>query len=148
MNFSQGLWILIFSFVSRVLSFETELFTWSILNPDLFMKIILGVNTPILLWQSPNCRGSKPVILRRLFTSQTHLTSGPSPTDPYKNTSYNEVLFHRAVLRIVVSSWSLKGEKKKDLMAMYGITSFHSNPKERQCQRMLKLPHNCTHLTH
>ena len=24
----------------------------------------------------------------------------------------------------------------------------HSNPKERQCQRMLKLPHKCTHLTH
>ena len=26
--------------------------------------------------------------------------------------------------------------------------SFHSNPKERQCQRMVKLPHNSTHLTH
>ena len=25
--------------------------------------------------------------------------------------------------------------------------SFHSNPKERQCQRMLKLSHNCTNLT-
>ena len=25
--------------------------------------------------------------------------------------------------------------------------SFHSNPKERQCQRMFKLSHNCTHLT-
>ena len=25
--------------------------------------------------------------------------------------------------------------------------SFHSNPKESQCQRMLKLPHNRTHLT-
>ena len=24
--------------------------------------------------------------------------------------------------------------------------SFHSNPKESQCQRMLKQPHNCTHL--
>ena len=24
---------------------------------------------------------------------------------------------------------------------------FHSNSKERQCQRMLKLPHNCAHLT-
>ena len=24
---------------------------------------------------------------------------------------------------------------------------FHSNPKERQCQRMFKLPHNCTQLT-
>ena len=25
--------------------------------------------------------------------------------------------------------------------------SFYSNPKERQCQRTLKLQHNCTHLT-
>ena len=25
--------------------------------------------------------------------------------------------------------------------------SFHSNPKESQCQRMLKRLHNCTHLT-
>ena len=25
--------------------------------------------------------------------------------------------------------------------------SFNFNPKERQCQRMFKLPHNCTHLT-
>ena len=25
--------------------------------------------------------------------------------------------------------------------------SFHSNPKGRQCQRMFKLLHNCTHLT-
>ena len=28
-----------------------------------------------------------------------------------------------------------------------GKVSFHSNPKERQCQRMLKLLYNCTHLT-
>ena len=26
--------------------------------------------------------------------------------------------------------------------------TFHSNLKERQCQRRLKLPYNCTHLTH
>ena len=26
--------------------------------------------------------------------------------------------------------------------------NFHSSPKERQCQRMFKLPHNYTHLTH
>ena len=25
--------------------------------------------------------------------------------------------------------------------------SFHSSPKEGQCQRMFKLPHNCTHFT-
>ena len=28
-----------------------------------------------------------------------------------------------------------------------GMVSFHSNPKERQCQRILKLSYNCTHLT-
>ena len=26
--------------------------------------------------------------------------------------------------------------------------SFHSNPKERQCQRMLKLSHHCDYLGH
>ena len=25
--------------------------------------------------------------------------------------------------------------------------SLHSNPKEKQCQRMFKLPYNCTHFT-
>ena len=25
--------------------------------------------------------------------------------------------------------------------------SFHSNPKERQCQKIIKLPHNYAHLT-
>ena len=28
------------------------------------------------------------------------------------------------------------------------MACFHFNLKERQCQRMLKLLHNCTHLTH
>ena len=32
--------------------------------------------------------------------------------------------------------WPGKGVEK---------VSFHPNPKERQCQRMLKLLHNCTH---
>ena len=33
------------------------------------------------------------------------------------------------------------------LLSFHFIFSFHSNPKERQCQRMLKLPHYCTHLS-
>ena len=38
---------------------------------------------------------------------------------------------------------------KKNSAVATGLerVSFHFNPKERQCQRMLKLPHNCTHLT-
>jgi len=37
--------------------------------------------------------------------------------------------------------------KNSAVVTGLGKHSFHSNPKERQCQRMLKLPHNCTHLT-
>ena len=33
------------------------------------------------------------------------------------------------------------------ISSKFGKLSFHSNPKERQCQRMLTLLHNCTHLT-
>ena len=41
-------------------------------------------------------------------------------------------------------------ENLENLAMVTGLenVSFHSNPKEMQCQRMLKLPHNCTHLTH
>ena len=40
-------------------------------------------------------------------------------------------------------------ENLENLAVAIGLekVSFHSNPKERQCQRMLKLLHNCTHLT-
>ena len=29
-----------------------------------------------------------------------------------------------------------------------GKVRFHSNPKERQCQTMFKLPNSCTHFTY
>ena len=37
----------------------------------------------------------------------------------------------------------------RKLSSGHGIekSSFHSNPKERQCQRIFKLPHNFTHFT-
>ena len=38
--------------------------------------------------------------------------------------------------------------EKSTLATELEKVSFHFNPKERQCQRMLKLLHNCTHLTH
>ena len=43
----------------------------------------------------------------------------------------------------------LKDDAVKVLGVATGLetVSFHSNPKERQCQRMLELPHSCTHLT-
>ena len=43
---------------------------------------------------------------------------------------------------------SMPGNLENSAVATGGENvSFHSNPKERQCQRMLKLLHNCTHLS-
>ena len=38
-------------------------------------------------------------------------------------------------------------ENSTVVMGLKKVT-IHFNPKERQCQRMLKLPHYCTYLTH
>ena len=35
--------------------------------------------------------------------------------------------------------------KALGMKGMFGCNN--KNPKERQCQRMFKLPHSCTHLT-
>ena len=45
------------------------------------------------------------------------------------------------------SALSMPGNLESSVVAS-GLEKvrFHSNPKERQCQRMFKLPHNCTHL--
>ena len=60
-------------------------------------------------------------------------------------------LFPPSVL-VNVGKWCFCGLKTTGLRATENLTglekvSFHSNPKERQCQRMLKLLHSCTHLT-
>ena len=60
-----------------------------------------------------------------------------------------------------ITSWQIDGEKMENWQTLFSWApkslwmvicsheiSFHPNPKERQCQRVLKLPHNCTHLTH
>ena len=41
----------------------------------------------------------------------------------------------------------LEGPEYQTVTTGLEKVSFHSNPRERQCQRILKLPHNCTHLT-
>ena len=47
---------------------------------------------------------------------------------------------------IVLHSMSANLENSAVATGLEKVT-FHSNPKERQCQRMYKLLHNCTYLT-
>ena len=56
-----------------------------------------------------------------------------------------QILKHDAVK--VLHSISQQIWKTQQWPQDWKKVSFHSNPKERQYQRMLKLPHSCTHLT-
>ena len=49
--------------------------------------------------------------------------------------------------RVLPLGWEDPLEKEMATHSFKKI-SFHSSPKERQCQRMLTLPHNYTHITH
>ena len=63
--------------------------------------------------------------------------------DLFKKIGETKGTFHANISCNMPASWEnsavATGLKK---------VSFHSSPKKRQCQRMFKLPHNCTHLTH
>jgi len=61
------------------------------------------------------------------------------PEEPFKNLKYDTVkVLHSTYQQIL---------KTKHWPQDWEYVGFHSNPKERQCQRMLKLLHDCIHLT-
>ena len=67
-----------------------------------------------------------------------------SPCVPVSSRVLSCSIFYR--LQVSIKRSKLPTGKKKRNYPLEKV-SFHSNPKERQCQRMLRLPHNCTHLT-
>ena len=84
------------------------------------------------------------------FLDQTFLTQGSNlrllywkvdslpPSHPGALECAKLFFFPPIVLRNLENSAVVTGLEK---------VSFHSSHKERQCQGMFKLPHNCTHLT-
>ena len=60
---------------------------------------------------------------------------------------YNKIIIHLSIsLTTPVGNMPPNVENSAMATGLEKV-SFHSSPKERQCQRMLELPHNCTHLT-
>ena len=77
---------------------------------------------------------------------------GRSPGEGHGNPlqySCLDNLMDRRTWQAIVHRIAKSRTRLKGLSTTTGMekVSFHSNPKERHCQRMLKLPHNCTHLT-
>ena len=87
---------------------------------------------PLTLWITINCG--------KFFKRWEYQTTSPSfgETCMHKKQQLEPDREKRLVSNLENSAVATELEK----------VSFHSNPKERQCQRMFKLPHNYTHLTH
>ena len=112
------------------LSFIEPIFAWNVpLASLIFLK--RSVVFPILLFSSLSLHWS----LRKAFLSLLVILWNSAFKWVYL--SFSPLLF--ASLLFTAICKVVTGLEK---------VSFHSNSKERQCQRMLKLPHNCTHPTH
>ena len=81
----------------------------------------------------------------------SHLLLSPSPPAP--NPSQHQRIFQwvssshevAKVLEFQLQHHSLQKNSKAAVATGLENVSFHSNPKEGQCQRMFKLSQNCTH---
>ena len=86
-----------------------------------------------------------------LYTFQCHSPKSshplPLPQSP-KDGSIHLCLFKDLFSHISgVLKWNSQTTNGINPATGLEKVSLHSNPKERKCQRMLKLPHKCTHLT-
>ena len=88
--------------------------------------------------ENPKDRGAWWAIVHGIAKSQTWL-KWLRMHRPYSK-GHHQLLFSLQGL------WGTLLRSNKQLVETFKFIP--SNSKERQCQRMLKLPHNCTHLAH
>ena len=113
------------------------------------MKQILYIPMMVLLLLAAGCQRSSVEGIPGESVTAVFRVSLPSdmPTKAISDgAGATELLFKAYAVKVL---YSICQQIWKTPAAATGLekVSFHSNPKERQCQRMLRLPHNCTHLT-
>ena len=91
-------------------------------------------------------------LLRNPYAGQeATVRTGHGTTDWFKlGKGYVKAVYcHPAYLTYIQSTSCKMPANLENSAVATGLekVNFHSNPKERPCKRMLKLPHNCTHLT-
>ena len=125
----------------------------------------LGGGRPSWPWKSSS--SSRPSHTHAAATPWTWGCSSQSPPLTsgmgYLSSAAVPGLLPTKLMKVMESSWAISNPERwcfesaalttpANLETSAGATglekvSFHSNPKERQCQTMFKLLHNCTHLT-
>ena len=109
-------------------------YTKKILNPDNYSGVITHQEPDILEYEVKCTIGS-------ITTNKANEGNG-IPAELF------QILKDDAVNHPAIIHQNASKSGKLSSIHKTGKGQFPSNLKERQCQRMLKLPHNCTHLTH
>ena len=108
----------------------TELYKKDLLNPDNHDGMFINLEPDILEYEVKWALGS--------ITMNKASGGDGVPVELFQILKDDAVKVLHSICQNLENSAVATGLEK---------VSFHSNPKERQCQRMLKLLHNCTHLT-
>ena len=109
-----------------------ELYRKDLHDPDNHDGVITHLEPDILEYEVKWVSGS--------ITTNKASGGNGIPTELFQILKDNVVKVLHSICQQIwkTQQWSQDWEK----------VSFHSNPKERQCQRMLKLWYNCTHFTY
>ena len=111
--------------------FTEELYKKDLHNPDNHDGVITNLEPDILEWE----------VKGALESITTNKASGGDGIPVEAISNPQRWCYESAALNMPANL-----ENSAAAMGLEKV-SFHLNPKERQCQRMLKLLHNCTHLT-
>ena len=117
--------------------YTEELYKKDLHDPDNQDSVITDLEPDILKWEVKWALGS--------ITMNKASGSEGIPVELFQILKDDAVKVLHSICQQIwkTQQWPLKKVSFPGLEKV----SFHSNPKERQCQRMLKLLHNCTHLT-
>ena len=80
-----------------------------------------------------------------MATGLEEVSFHPNPEEGQDKESSN---CHTVVLIMPANLENSTVDTGLEEVSFHSKVSFHSNPKEKQCQRMFKLPNTCTHLRH
>ena len=108
----------------------TELYNKDLNDPDNHDGVITHLEPDILVCEAKCALGS-------ITISKTSGGDG-IPAELFKILKDDVVKVLHSICQQTWKTALTTGQEK---------VSFPSNPKEKQCQRMFKLPHNCTHFT-
>ena len=145
MRLSRLLSIMWMDFIqSVVLNIKQKLI--SLEQKEIMQTDCFGIHTTTLSWNSNLLTSSVDILECEVKWALGSITMNKASGGDAIPAELFQILKDDAVK--ILQSISQQNLENSAVAIGLEKVSFHFNPKEKQCQRMLKLLHNCTHFSH